>query len=62
MSIDGRIAGGFPSFGKVADFASCDSGEGADAPGSSVVADRRRDFWELPDSIDDKLGDLMCDV
>lgn len=60
--MDGISAVGFPSFGKVADLASWDSGDGAGAPGSRVVADRRRDFCELPESIDDMLGDLICGV
>jgi hypothetical protein len=47
------------SFGKVEDFASSDRGEGARLLGSRVVADRRRDWCELPESIEERLGDFL---
>jgi hypothetical protein len=48
--------------GKSEKFASLDSGDDALALGSRVVADRRREWIELPESIDDKLVDLRCDA
>ena len=48
--------GGFASRGTVAALTSCASGDGI----SAVVADRLLDFCELPESIEDRLGDLRC--
>ncbi len=31
-------------------------------PSIAVVAERRRDCWEFPESIEDRLGDLRCGV
>lgn len=53
--------GGFAILGTVADFTSWPSGEGAGAI-SAVVAERRRDLFELPESIDDRLGDLRWPI
>jgi hypothetical protein len=57
VSIEDISACGFAIRGMVAALASFASG---DDPGSAlaVVADRRREIGEVPDSIDDKLGDL----
>lgn len=57
MSADCRFI-----LGKSETFASLDSGDDAFALGSRVVAERRRECIELPESIDDKLVDLRCDA
>ena len=53
--------GGFASRGTVADFISWTSGEGVGAI-SAVVAERRRDCGELPESIEERLGDFRWAV
>lgn len=61
LSVVSMLAGGFASLGTVADFISCASGEGVGAI-SAVVAERRLEACELPESIDDKLGDLRWPI
>lgn len=56
VSID---CGGLLMRGMVADFTSWVNGDGV---ASTAVADRRRDWCELPESIEDKLGDFLCGV
>jgi hypothetical protein len=51
--------GAFTKRGTVADLTSCVSGDGLGAIASSVVADRLRDLCELPESMDDRLGDFL---
>ena len=55
-------AGCLAILGKSEKFASLVSGDDAFALGSRVVADLRREFIELPESIDDRLVDLRCDA
>ena len=59
VSMVGRSFGGFARRGIVAAFTCGDSGDELGST-STVVADRRRDCWELTESIDDRLGDLWC--
>jgi hypothetical protein len=41
---------------------SWESGDDAFTVGSNVVAERRRECDELPESIDERLVDFRCDV
>jgi hypothetical protein len=50
------------SLGNFCIFVSWESGDDALPVGSNVVAERRRECDELPESIDDKLVDFRCDV
>jgi len=54
------LCGGLASRGTVADLTSCVRGDETGGT-SSAVADLRRDWCELPESIDERLGDLRCD-
>lgn len=47
---------GFDTRGTVAGLTSCVSGEGV---ASKVVAERLLDWCELPESIEDRLGDFL---
>lgn len=59
VSIDGISLGIVGDRGKVADLTSFESGDEVGS-GSAVVADRRLDSGEVPESIDDRLGDFWC--
>lgn len=58
VSIEGRSAGGLATRVATTDFTSCDSGDTAEGNAWTFVADRLRDCCELPESMEDKLGDL----